>query len=213
MNIVLLGPPGVGKGTQAHRLSEALGVPRIITGDMLRKQVALGTPLGQEARGFMARGELVPDDLIIAMIRERLQEEDTREGFIIDGFPRTVAQAEAFETLVSPDVIIALETSEERLIDRLSGRRICRQCQTVYHIVHDPPEREGICDRCGGELEHRADDTEDVIRERLRAYGRETEPLIARYEGQGRIERVRSEEGIEEVTRKLLAVLQKRGLA
>ncbi|MEE9163994.1 MAG: adenylate kinase [Thermoplasmata archaeon] len=213
MKIVLLGPPGVGKGTQAHRLSEVLGVPRIVTGDMLRKHVASNTPLGREARGYMKRGELVPDDLIIAMIQERLEEEDTREGFILDGFPRTVAQAEALEALSSPDVVIALEASEDQLIDRLSGRRVCRRCQTIYHIVHDPPKREGICDRCGGELVHREDDTEEAIRERLRAYREETEPLVERYEGQQRLERVRSEGGIAAVTRTLEAALRNRGLA
>lgn len=213
MKIVLLGPPGVGKGTQARRLSKALGVPRIITGDMLREHVASDTPLGRKARGHMERGELVPDALIIAMIEARLQEEDTRQGFVIDGFPRTVTQAEAFEALVTPDVVIALEASEEKLIDRLSGRRVCRQCQAVYHVVHDPPEREGICDRCEGELVHRVDDTKEVIRERLRAYRQETRPLVDRYEGQRRLVRVRSEGGIVAVTRELQAVLKDRGLA
>ncbi|MFQ6012768.1 MAG: adenylate kinase [Thermoplasmata archaeon] len=213
VKVVLLGPPGVGKGTQARRLSEILGVPRIITGDMLRRHVASDTPLGRKARGFMERGELVPDDLIIAMIRERLEEEDARGGFVIDGFPRTVAQAEAFETHVAPDVVVALEAAEEELIERLSGRRVCRKCQAVYHLVHDPPRRAGFCDRCGGELVHRADDTEEVIRERLRAYRRETEPLVHRYAAKGLLERVRSEGGIGEVTRKLQAVLQDRGLA
>jgi adenylate kinase len=213
VKIVLLGPPGVGKGTQAHRLSEVLGVPRIITGDMLRKHVASNTPLGRAARGYMERGELVPDDLIIAMIQERLGEEDTREGFVLDGFPRTVTQAEALEALSTPDVVLALEASEDQLIDRLSGRRVCRHCQTIYHVVHDPPKRKGICDRCGGELYHREDDTEEVIRERLRAYREETEPLVERYEEQQRLERVRSEGGIEAVTRKLEAILQDRGLA
>ncbi len=131
MKVVLLGPPGVGKGTQARRLSEILGVPRIITGDMLRRHVASDTSLGRKARGFMERGELVPDDLIIAMIRERLEDEDAREGFIIDGFPRTVAQAEAFEAHVTPDVVVALEAAEGELIERLSGRRVCRECQAV----------------------------------------------------------------------------------
>jgi adenylate kinase len=213
VKIVLLGPPGVGKGTQAHRLSETFRVPRIITGDMLRQHVASDTPLGREAQVYMDRGELVPDGLIIAMIQERLQEEDTRQGFIIDGFPRTIPQAEAFDALVTPDVVIALETSEAKLIDRLSGRRVCKECQKVYHIVHAPPEREGICDRCGGELEHRADDTEEVIRERLRAYQEETRPLVDRYEGQGRLVHVRSEGGIAAVTQELLAVLKDRGLA
>ncbi len=212
MKIVLLGPPGVGKGTQAHRLSEVLGVPRIVTGDMLREHVAADTPLGRKAKGYMKRGALVPDDLITAMIRERLRAEDTRQGFILDGFPRTLAQAEASETLVTPDVVIALEAPEEELIARLEGRRVCRQCSTVYHVVHDPPEREGVCDRCGGELYHREDDTEEVIRARLRAYRRETEPLIAHYEARSTLEHVTSVGGIEEVTRKLLGVLKHRGL-
>ncbi len=213
MKVVLLGPPGVGKGTQARRLSEILGVPRIITGDMLRRHVASDTSLGRKARGFMERGELVHDDLIIAMIRERLEDEDAREGFIIDGFPRTVAQAEAFEAHVTPDVVVALEAAEGDLIERLSGRRVCRECQAVYHLVHDPPRRSGVCDRCGGELVHREDDTEEVIRERLRAYRRETEPLVHRYAAKGLLARVRSEGGIGEVTRKLQAVLHDRRLA
>ena len=213
MKIVLLGPPGVGKGTQAHRLSQALGVPHIITGDMLREHVASDSALGREAQGYMARGELVPNGLIIPMIQERLQKEDTREGFVIDGFPRTVAQAEAFEALAAPDVVIALETSEEKLIDRLNGRRVCRKCQAIYHVVHDPPKREGICDRCGGELYLRVDDTKEAIRARLRAYRHETVPLVDRYEDQGRLVRVRSEGGIEAVTRELRAILKDRGLA
>ncbi len=213
MKIVLLGPPGVGKGTQARRLSEIVGMPRIITGDMLRSHVASGTPLGRKARGFMERGELVPDDLIIARIRTRLEEEDARGGFIIDGFPRTVAQAEALEAYVAPDVVVALEAPEKELIERLSGRRVCQECQAVYHLVHDPPRKAGICDRCGGDLVQREDDTEVVIRERLRAYRRETEPLVHRYEAKGLLARVRSEGGIEAVTRKLQAVLQDRGLA
>ncbi|MFQ5986867.1 MAG: adenylate kinase [Thermoplasmata archaeon] len=212
MKVVLLGPPGVGKGTQAHRLSEILSIPRIITGDMLRGHVVADTPLGRKAKGYMERGDLAPDDLITAMIRERLREEDAREGFIIDGFPRTLTQAEAFEALVTPDVVIALEASEEKLIERLSGRRVCRECKSVYHVVHDPPKREGVCDRCGGELYHREDDTEEVIRARLRAYRRETEPLIARYEARSSLVRVRSVGGIDEVTRTLQDVLKTRGL-
>lgn len=212
MKIVLLGPPGVGKGTQARRLSEALGLPRIITGDMLRSHVASDTALGREAGGYMERGELVPDELIIAMIRERLEEGDAQGGFILDGFPRTVAQAEALETLVNPDVVIALEAGEEELIDRLTGRRVCRECQAVYHVVHDPPRQEGICDVCGGELYHREDDTATVILERLHAYWRKTAPLVHRYETRSILEHVQGEGGIEEVTKRLQAVLKRRGL-
>lgn len=207
-----MGPPGVGKGTQARRLSEALGLPSIVTGDMLRFHVASDTELGRKARGYMERGELVPDDLIIAMIRGRLEEEDAQAGFILDGFPRTVAQAEALEALVPPDVVIALEAGEDELIDRLTGRRVCRECQSVYHVVHDPPKREGICDACGGQLNHREDDTAPVILERLHAYWRKTAPLIRRYAERSLLEKVRSEGGIDEVTRRLQAVLKERGL-
>src|SRR5437867_6792728 len=174
MRLVFLGPPGAGKGTQARELAHAWGVAHVATGDILREALAAGTSLGLEAKRYMDRGALVPDDVIIDLMRERLAAPDAAQGFIVDGFPRTIAQAEALAGLLKDagqalDRVIYFEVSERELLRRLTGRRICRRCQTVYHLVSAPPRTPGVCDRCGAELYQRDDDGEATVRNRLRS--------------------------------------------
>jgi adenylate kinase len=186
VRLVFLGPPGAGKGTQARDLAGAWGVPQVATGDMLREAVAAGTPLGREARRFMDQGALVPDDVIVGLIGERLAQPDAKKGFVLDGFPRTIPQAEALERLLAErgiglDRAIYFEVPEAELVRRLTGRRLCRSCQTPYHVVSAPPAREGVCDRCGGQLYQRDDDAEATVRNRLAVYARQTAPLLDFY--------------------------------
>jgi len=189
-NIVMLGPPGAGKGTQAVRLSERLGVPHISTGDILREAAAQGTQLGREARAYMDRGDLVPDDLVIGIARERLAREDCAAGFVLDGFPRTVAQAEALDEVMADMQrerlrVLNLQVAEEEILRRLSGRRICRGCEGIFHVDQEGVEAGGSCPKCGAELYQRTDDAPAAIRERLRVYQRQTEPLIEYYAERG----------------------------
>jgi adenylate kinase len=195
MRIILLGPPGAGKGTQAKLLVERLGVPQISTGDMLRTAVKDGSPLGREAKAFMDRGALVPDAVIIGLVRERLQGSDCARGYILDGFPRTVAQAEALETALAGlrvrlDHVLCLDVPTEDLVVRIAGRRTCRQCGAMSHVRFSPTKREGICDACGGETYQRDDDREDTVRRRLGVYAEQTAPLVRLYEGRGLLRRV-----------------------
>lgn len=190
MRIILLGPPGAGKGTQAKLLIERLGVPQVSTGDMLRAAVTAGTPLGREAKAFMDRGALVPDAVIIGLVRERLQASDCARGYILDGFPRTVAQAEALEkTLLdlrlTLDHVLCLEVPADDLVARIAGRRTCRGCGAMFHVRFSPATRDGVCDACGGETDQRDDDREDTVRRRLEVYAQQTEPLVRFYEGRG----------------------------
>jgi adenylate kinase len=194
-NLILLGPPGAGKGTQASRIVEEYGVPHISTGDMLRAAVKNQTTMGLEAKKFMDAGALVPDSVVIGIVKERLQEPDTAKGFLLDGFPRTIPQAEALdEALAALDrgvtKVIALLVDEDELILRLSGRRICRSCQAPFHVEYNKPAKEGVCDACGGELYQRDDDNETTVRNRLDVYRSQTEPLIAHYDAQGLVARV-----------------------
>lgn len=182
MRVILLGPPGAGKGTQAVRISETFGIPHISTGDILRANVREGTPLGQEAKRFMDAGDLVPDDVIIGMVGDRLGEPDAAEGFLFDGFPRTVPQAQALEELLisreTPlDTVLRLAVPKDEVVERLTGRRTCSQCGRIFHLRFDPPTEAGRCDACGGELVQRDDDTEDVVLNRLEVYASQTEPL------------------------------------
>jgi adenylate kinase len=186
MRLILLGPPGGGKGTQAKLIEEQLSIAHISTGDLLRQAVAEHTELGRTAKEFMDRGELVPDELVIGMIEERVRNADCRPGFLFDGFPRNVPQAEALgETLerqsLSLDHVFSLDVPQQELIKRLTGRRTCRQCGSMCHVVFDPPREEGICNRCGGELYQRDDDREETIRARLEVYRDQTEPLLDYY--------------------------------
>ena len=199
MRLVLLGPPGAGKGTQAEKLSAYLGVPRISTGDILRHNVAENTDLGKKARAYMDSGQLVPDDLVIKMVERRLKEPDAKKGFILDGFPRTIAQAEALSKLTKLDVVINLFLEPEELIKRNTGRRVCPKDDTVYHIWMNPPRKPGICDKCGTPLDIRADDREDVVRTRIETYEKQTAPLIKYYRDRGLLRDVYASGMIEEI--------------
>lgn len=186
MNLILLGPPGAGKGTQAQRIIERFGIPQISTGDILRQAVKEGTSLGREAKSFMEKGELVPDEVVIGIIEERLKAKDCSSGFILDGFPRTPAQAEALEEILlrdgkSIDHVINIDVDSEELVHRITGRRTCRNCGMMFHILFHPPAKPGICDRCGGALFQRDDDREEIIRKRLSEYEKQTLPLIEYY--------------------------------
>ena len=186
MRIAFLGPPGAGKGTQARDLAQEWGVLHLATGDMLREAVAAGSPLGREAKRYMDQGALVPDDVIIRMMAERLSVADAGRGFILDGFPRTTAQAEALSRLLkdlgqSLDTVVYFDVSEPELLRRLTGRRVCRACGHSYHLTFNPPKRAGVCDACGGELYQRDDDGEATVRNRLEVYRRQTAPLLDYY--------------------------------
>ena len=204
MRVIFLGPPGAGKGTQARELSREWGVPQIATGEMLREAVAAGTPLGREAKRVMDSGGLVPDDVMIGLIAERLRQPDAARGFILDGFPRTIAQAEALDRLLkdlghSLDAVLYFQVSEPELLRRLTGRRLCRRCQTAYHLVSAPPRRPGVCDRCGGELYQRPDDSEETVRRRLEVYSRQTAPLLDYYGGRGLLCTIDGEGSVEAI--------------
>jgi adenylate kinase len=203
-NLILLGPPGAGKGTQASRIVQDYGVPHISTGDILRAAVKNQTPMGLEAKRYMDAGDLVPDEVVIGIVKDRLQEPDTTKGFLMDGFPRTIPQAEALGDMLesierSVSRTIAILVDGEELVKRLSGRRICRDCQTPYHVYSNPPAQEGVCDRCGGELYQRDDDSEATVRNRLDVYARQTEPLIEYYERLGLVARVDGQQSPDEV--------------
>lgn len=195
MRVILLGPPGAGKGTQAKMLTEKYGVPQISTGDILRAAVAAGSRLGKEAKGYMDRGALVPDEVVIGIVRDRLTEPDCQGGYLLDGFPRTVAQAEALTGMLRElgaplPTVVSLEVDEEEVVRRLAGRRTCQACGEPFHVEFHPPRREGICDKCGGTLIQREDDKEETIRRRLQVYREQTEPLISYYEKQGLLKTV-----------------------
>ena len=185
MNIVLLGPPGIGKGTVAEKLSEKLSIPHIATGDMLRENVAEKTKLGLKAQSFMDKGGLVPDDLVIEMIKERLNRDDCRDGFILDGFPRTINQAEEIGKAIRIDKVVNIQASDEILIERISRRRVCSKCGFNYHLDFIKPKKEGVCDKCSGSLYQREDDKPESVKERLKVYKEQTEPLINYYKEKG----------------------------
>lgn len=185
MRIILLGPPGAGKGTQAKVLTKRLGIPHISTGDILRQAVLEETPLGLKAKGYMDKGHLVPDNLIIDLIKERMKREDCKKGFLLDGFPRTMPQAQALEKISSIDKVLNLKIEDDVAMERLSGRRTCKRCGFLYHLIYIPPKRAGICDRCGGELVIRDDDREEAVLKRLEVYREETRPLSKYYEKKG----------------------------
>jgi len=204
VRLVLVGPPGAGKGTQARDLSREWGVPHLATGDMLREALAARTALGLEAKRFMDQGALVPDEVIIGLMRERLAKPDAAKGFIVDGFPRTIAQAEALARLLKDagqalDAVIFFDVSEEELLRRLTGRRVCRQCQTTYHLVSAPPQKPGVCDRCGGELYQREDDRAETVRRRLEVFARQTTPLLDYYRQRNLLTTVAGEGPIDSI--------------
>ena len=201
--VILLGPPGSGKGTVAERLrGERGGYVHFATGDMLREEVRNGTGVGLEAEAYMKRGELVPDDIIIRIVEARLDKGNPDDAYLFDGFPRTVAQADLLDDSLARrgtaiERVVVLDTPRDVIIQRLTGRRVCRDCGASFHVVNIPPKREGVCDACGGELYQRKDDTEETIVNRLDVYNRQTESLIARYEAMGVLERLDSDRGLE----------------
>lgn len=214
LNVILLGAPGAGKGTQAERIVARFGLPHISTGDMLRAAVANGTEMGLAAKKFMDAGALVPDEVVIGVVRDRLAEDDARDGFLLDGFPRTIEQAESLDGMLAEaersitDVIL-LDVPEDELIQRLAGRRLCRECGKGYHVLFNQPRQEAVCDACGGELYQRDDDNETTVRNRLDVYRRQTEPLIGYYESRGVLKRVAgagmTPDAVFEAIEKLLA--------
>ncbi len=207
MNLVLLGPPGAGKGTLAARLVEEFGFKHLSTGDILREEVAQGSELGKLAKGYMERGELVPDEVILGMVRERVDGE--KEGFLFDGFPRTIAQAEGLERILPVNLVIYLDLPEEEVVRRLSARRVCKKCGANYNLLTQPPKVPGVCDRCGGELYQRPDDREEVIRNRFRVYLERSAPLIGYYERKGILVRVDASLSPEEVFARVAEVLRR----
>lgn len=208
VRLVLLGPPGSGKGTQAARLADTLRVPRISTGDILRRNVAQGTDLGRRAKTFMESGKLVPDELVIAMTAERLKEPDARKGFILDGFPRTIPQAEALSNFTPLDAVVNLFLEPEELVKRSAGRRVCPKCESVYHVISNPPKTAGICDKCGTALVIRPDDREGVVRTRIETYERQTAPLIQYYKDRGLLREVYASGLIDEISLRVQEALQ-----
>lgn len=216
MNLILMGPPGAGKGTQADGIVKEFGVPHISTGDMFRAAVSEGTALGLKAKGFMDAGQLVPDDVTIGIAEERLSKPDCKNGFLLDGFPRTLAQAEALETMLGKlgrpiDVVLNIEVPLEDLVARLTGRQICRQCATPYHLIFNPPRVAGRCDQCGGELYQRADDSESTARKRLEVYLAQTAPLIDFYRQRGLLEPIDGSQSVDEVEKAIFAAVRRSG--
>lgn len=212
MNIILLGPPGAGKGTQAKMLVEEYQIPQISTGDILRAAVKEGSPLGKEAKACMDKGELVPDSVVIGIVEERIQQPDCAKGYMLDGFPRTVPQAEALDGMLQNlsskiDHVVSIEVANEELVGRLTGRRTCRDCGAGFHVMFDPPEKEGVCDKCGGELYQRDDDNVETVTSRLDVYEAQTKPLIDYYTAQGKIRPVDGVGDIKEIYGRVTQVL------
>jgi adenylate kinase len=202
--MLLMGPPGAGKGTQAERITGYCKIPHIATGDIFREAIRGGTELGRRAKSYLDAGELVPDAITIEIVKERLRETDCMPGFLLDGFPRTVPQAEALDQLLIDlamrlDLVLNIKIAPAILVERLTGRRICRQCGTSYHLVFNPPKQKGICDRCGGELYQRSDDTPETVGDRLRVYANKTAPLLEFYRQRGLLQEVDGEPGIDAV--------------
>ncbi|GBD37832.1 Adenylate kinase [bacterium HR37] len=213
MRLILFGPPGAGKGTQASQISQKYGIIHISTGDILRTAVKEGTPLGNLAKSYMDKGELVPDEVVIGIIKERIRKEDTRNGFMLDGFPRTIPQAEALDNMLGSeglkiDAVISIEVEDEEVIKRISGRRVCEKCGVMYHIIYDPPKNNELCDRCGARLFQRDDDKEEVVRRRLQVYRNQTEPLKEYYKKIGILQSIDGTGTVEQVFGRIDRVLQ-----
>jgi adenylate kinase len=213
MRLVLVGPPGAGKGTQAQFISAHMGIPKISTGDIFRANVSQGTELGQQAKKFMDAGDLVPDEITIGMVVSRLEEDDARKGFLLDGFPRNVPQAKTFNDLLldagTPlDVVLELVVDDDEVVRRLSGRRTCRNCGHIWHLDFDPPSAEGVCDICGGELFQRDDDKPETIRHRLEVYYEQTAPLVGYYAEAGVLVGIDAMGPVDDVTERALAALR-----
>ena len=208
MKMILLGAPGAGKGTQAEILNKELEIPTISTGNILRAAVKNGTPTGLKAKEYMDAGKLVPDEVIIGVITERLQEEDCAKGYILDGVPRTIAQAEALEKAgIAFDAVVSIEISDEEIMERMGGRRVCEACGSSYHVVAVPPKQEGICDACGGKLVQRKDDAPETVKARLQVYHNETEPLKNFYESRGLLKSVDNLPSVVDMSKAILKAL------
>ncbi len=212
MRLIILGAPGAGKGTQAAILSEKLNIPHISTGDIFRNSIRMGTELGKEAKEYIDKGLLVPDELTIQIVKERLNKDDCRKGFILDGFPRTIPQAEYLEKAleemgVSLDVVLNIHVPDEEIVKRLSGRRVCPNCGASYHVLYNPPEVEGICDSCSHKVVQREDDKEETVKNRLKTYHDQTEPLIDFYRNKGKLVTVVGQEKLEDTTSNVLKAL------
>jgi len=213
MRIVLLGAPGAGKGTQAKKLIEKYGIPQISTGDLLRAAVAAGTPLGKEAKSYMDKGELVPDSVVLGMVEERLKQDDCKKGYILDGFPRNTAQAEALDKMLASlnmplTAAVSVDVPFEDLMKRLTGRRTCKACGQMFNVYFSAPKKEGVCDKCGGELFQRDDDKEATIKKRLEVYTAQTEPLMGYYQSKGILKSVSGTGSIDEIFSKVCAILE-----
>jgi adenylate kinase len=218
LKLVLLGPPGAGKGTQSVVLSKKYNLPHISTGDILREAVKAGLPLGLKAKFYMEKGELVPDEIVTGIVADRLKKPDTKEGFILDGFPRTLPQAQDLDSALKAisseiDMVLYFATSPAVAIERLSGRRVCKSCGFNYHIKNIPPKKEGVCDKCGGVLFQRPDDKEDTVKNRLKVYEDQTKPLIDYYINEGILKRVSGDMGVDELFKVLSKVFADAKLA
>ena len=208
MKMILLGAPGAGKGTQAERLCKVLDIPTISTGNILRAAVKNGTPTGLKAKAFMDAGKLVPDEVIIGIITERLAEDDCKNGYILDGVPRTIAQAEAMEKAgINFDAVVSIEVADQVIMERMSGRRVCESCGASYHLVAVPPKVAGVCDSCGGKLVERKDDAPETVKDRLEVYHKETEPLKDFYAQRGLLKSVENQPSVEATTAAILKAL------
>lgn len=205
MNIILLGAPGAGKGTQAVRIAAAMGIPHISTGDIFRKNIKEGTPVGLKAKLYIDRGQLVPDEVVVEIVQQRIEESDCKNGFLLDGFPRTIAQAEALDRLTDIDRVINIEADLDKLVDRITGRRVCGKCGESYHIS---TKKDDICEKCGGKLIQRADDNEETVKSRLNVYKNETAPLIEFYKNQGVLINVDGMQTIDKVFEDIAKLLQ-----
>lgn len=213
MNLVLMGLPGAGKGTQADKIVDKYQIPHISTGDMFRAAMNEGTELGLKAKSFMDKGELVPDEVTIGIVRERLSKTDCEQGFLLDGFPRTVPQAEALEEIMSElgkkiDYVINIDVDKDILMERLTGRRICKECGATYHLIFNPPKEPGVCDRCGGELYQRQDDNEETVQNRLDVNVKQVQPLLDFYRGKGYLKNINGQQHIDQVFSDIDALLK-----
>jgi adenylate kinase len=214
MKMILLGPPGAGKGTQAEKISAIYGIPHISTGDIFRENLKKGTKLGLEAKGYMDRGELVPDEVVIGIVRDRLAEKDCEVGFILDGFPRTVTQADALNNILEDlgrpvEHVLNIQVPDEIVVERLTARRTCRSCGAIYHMIFNPPHQEGVCNACDGEIYRRDDDSEETVRARLEEYHAKTQPLIDYYRNQGLLRDIDGSAGMGEVLEAIRATVGK----
>lgn len=208
MKLILLGAPGAGKGTQAELICEKLGIPQVSTGNIIRSEIKSGTELGLRVKSIVESGALVPDSLVIELLKNRIAQDDCKNGFLLDGFPRTIPQAEALEGICAVDAVVEIHVPDTAIVNRMSGRRTCPTCGATFHVESNPPKKEGVCDLCGAALTIRADDREEVVRDRLRVYHEQTEPLIAYYTERGLVRTVEGQDKLEDTTRLTMQALR-----